>query len=105
MALVIHHGGSGTTAYALRAGVPSMIIPFMFDQFYWGRRLAELGVGPAPIPHKRLTAAKLAASIKIGVHDATMRKRATEVGAIIKAEHGIDRAIEIIEKFLNKNNR
>jgi UDP:flavonoid glycosyltransferase YjiC (YdhE family) len=100
MALVIHHGGSGTTAHALRAGVPSLVIPFIFDQFYWGRRVTEIGVGLAPIPYKRLTAAKLAASIQVGVQDAAMRERAAEVGEKIKIERGIERAVEIIEEFL-----
>ncbi len=103
MSMVIHHGGSGTTASALRAGAPSMAVPFLFDQFYWGRRLAELGVGPAPIPHKRLTAAKLVAAIEAGVYDPAMRQRAAEVGANIQAERGIERAIEVIEGFLIKN--
>ncbi len=50
MAMVIHHGGSGTTAHALRAGVPSMAVPFVFDQFYWGDCIARTGAGPRPIP-------------------------------------------------------
>ena len=48
--------GAGTTAAGLRAGVPSVVIPFFGDQPFWGRRVAELGVGPAPIPRRKLTA-------------------------------------------------
>ena len=63
MAAVVHHGGAGTTAAGLRAGVPSIITPFFADQPYWGRRVAELGVGPQPIPRKKLTAPRLAEAI------------------------------------------
>ncbi|MFN8418241.1 MAG: hypothetical protein U0528_03190 [Anaerolineae bacterium] len=50
MAAVVHHGGAGTTAAGLRAGVPSIIVPFFGDQPFWGQRTAALGVGTAPIP-------------------------------------------------------
>jgi sterol 3beta-glucosyltransferase len=57
MAAVVHHGGSGTTAFGLRAGVPSIVVPFGFDQFYWGNRLFALGVGPQHIPFKTVVSA------------------------------------------------
>jgi sterol 3beta-glucosyltransferase len=76
MAAVVHHGGSGTTAFGLRAGVPSLVVPFLFDQFYWGRRIAELGVGRAPVPFGKLTAEGLAAAIDEAVSDGGMRRRA-----------------------------
>lgn|GEM_PF-176245 len=53
MAAVVHHGGAGTTAEGLRAGVPAVVVPFAFDQPFWGARLQALGVGPAPIPLQR----------------------------------------------------
>jgi sterol 3beta-glucosyltransferase len=53
---VVHHGGASTTAAGLKAGVPSVIIPFFGDQPFWGQRVADLGVGPKPIPRKKLTA-------------------------------------------------
>ncbi|HEY1012134.1 MAG TPA: glycosyltransferase, partial [Herpetosiphonaceae bacterium] len=62
MRAVVHHGGAGTTAAGLRAGAPSVIVPFMGDQPFWGRRVADLGAGPAPIPRKQLTAERLAAA-------------------------------------------
>jgi sterol 3beta-glucosyltransferase len=63
MAALVHHGGSGTTASGLRAGVPGVIVPHNGDQPYWGRRIKELGVGAAPIPRKKLSADNLAAAI------------------------------------------
>jgi sterol 3beta-glucosyltransferase len=56
---VIHHGGSGTTHAAVRAGVPSIVVPFIADQPFWGKRLQRKGLGPAPIPYWRMTAARL----------------------------------------------
>ena len=63
MAAVVHHGGAGTTAEGLRAGVPSVIVPFVLDQPFWGARVKALGLGPDPIPHKNLTADRLARAI------------------------------------------
>src|SRR5690606_35862025 len=70
MAAVVHHGGAGTTAEGLRAGVPAVVVPFLFDQPFWGARIEALGVGPAPIPRKQLTAARLAGAIHRAVSDA-----------------------------------
>ena len=69
VAAVVHHGGAGTTAAGLRAGVPSVIVPFFGDQPFWGQRVAHLGVGPAPIPRKRLTVERLAQAIHQAVTD------------------------------------
>jgi UDP:flavonoid glycosyltransferase YjiC (YdhE family) len=100
MAAIVHHGGSGTTNFGLRAGVPSMIVPFVFDQFYWGNRLETLGVGPGPIPIVRLTADRLARAITQMVTDSAMRARAAEMGKKIRSEDGLARAVEIVEHAL-----
>lgn len=99
MAMVIHHGGSGTTAFGLRAGVPNLVVPLIFDQFFWGGRIAALGVGPEPIPHRRLSAERLARAITIAVNDQQMRQRAGELGQRIGAENGIANAIEVIQRY------
>ena len=96
VAAVVHHGGAGTTAAGLRAGVPSVVIPFFGDQPFWGRRIAELGVGPVPIPRKRLTVERLAQAIQKAVTDQTMRQRAANLGAKIRAEDGIARAVAVV---------
>jgi len=97
MAAVVHHGGSGTTAFGLRAGVPSLVVPFLFDQFYWGRRMVELGVGPAPLPFGKLTVEGLAAAIDAAVKDGEMRQRARALGERIVAEDGLGTAVEAVE--------
>ena len=50
VAAAVHHGGAGTVAASLRAGLPSLVIPFMADQPIWGQRVHALGAGPPPIP-------------------------------------------------------
>jgi sterol 3beta-glucosyltransferase len=99
MAAVVHHGGASTTAAGLWAGIPSIITPFMGDQPFWGQRVYKLGVGPAPIPRKTLTAKRLAQAIHEAVTDQTMRQRATDLGSKIQAEDGIAHALEIIQQF------
>ncbi len=104
MSAVVHHGGAGTTAAGLRAGVPTVIIPFMGDQAFWGRRTAHLGVGTAPIPRKRLTAQSLAAAITRTVTDQAMRQRAAELGEKIRAEDGISNAVQVIQRYATEIN-
>ena len=100
VAAVVHHGGAGTTATALQAGVPAIVIPFTSDQPFWGRRVYQLGVGPRPIPRKKLTAEKLAQAIRTATSDQAMRHRAAELGERIRAEDGVTRAAEVIEHYL-----
>jgi UDP:flavonoid glycosyltransferase YjiC (YdhE family) len=98
MAAVIHHGGAGTTAAGLAAGVPSIVIPHFADQPYWGRRVQALGVGPRPLARHRLTSAGLAAAIRESLDDATMRRRAAELGARIRQEDGMGNAVAIVRQ-------
>jgi sterol 3beta-glucosyltransferase len=102
MAAVVHHGGAGTTAEALRAGVPEVIVPFIFDQPFWGARLKALGLGPDPIPQKSLTAGRLAKAIKVAVTDTGMKQRARSYGETIRAENGIDEAVKITRGYLGE---
>lgn len=96
MAAVVHHGGAGTTAAGLRAGVPSIVIPFFGDQLFWGQRVAKLGVGTAPIPRKQLTVELLAQAIDRAVTDPVMIRQAANLGAKIQAEDGIAHAVAVI---------
>jgi sterol 3beta-glucosyltransferase len=96
MAAIVHHGGAGTTGAALRSGAPSMVVPFGFDQTFWGHRVAALGAGPPPIARRALTASGLAEAIERMAHDRPMRERAARLGAQIQAEQGMARAVEHI---------
>lgn len=101
VAAVVHHGGAGTTAAGLRAGVSTVIVPFFGDQGFWRQRVADLGVGAAPIPRKQLTAERLAQAIQTAVNDRTVRQCAGNLGEKIRFEDGVANAVTIIQKFRN----
>ncbi|MBI1946882.1 MAG: glycosyltransferase family 1 protein [Deltaproteobacteria bacterium] len=96
VALAVHHGGAGTTAAAIRAGIPSVVVPFHGDQPFWGARVRQLGVGAAPIPRRRLTAARLAGAIAEVLADDAMAARARALGARVRAEDGVAAAVALI---------
>ncbi|AJY09472.1 glycosyltransferase [Burkholderia dolosa] len=96
--MAIHHGGSGTTHSAARAGVPSVVVPFAGDQFFWANRLRRLGVAAAPIAGRRVDAAALARAIAFAEHRDT-KARAAELGARIAQEDGVRRAVDAIERW------
>jgi UDP:flavonoid glycosyltransferase YjiC (YdhE family) len=100
VAASVHHGGAGTTAAGLRAGVPSVIVPHLADQPFWGQRVYALGAGPKPIPRTRLTASRLASAITAAVTTPEMKMRAEDLGAKIRSEDGIGQALETIERYL-----
>jgi UDP:flavonoid glycosyltransferase YjiC (YdhE family) len=98
-AAVVHHGGAGTTAAALRAGVPSVTVPFMADQPFWGRRLFELGVGSKPIPRRELTMDWLADAIRTAADEQSMRTTAASLSRQLQAEDGVTRAVEAFQEW------
>jgi sterol 3beta-glucosyltransferase len=99
-AAVVHHGGAGTTAAALMAGVPEVICPFFADQPFWAARAADLGVATTPLPIKKLTADDLAHRIRQAVEDPGMRERARALARHLAAEDGVARACDVIEQWL-----
>jgi sterol 3beta-glucosyltransferase len=98
MRAVVHHGGAGTTAAGLRAGVPGILTPYAGDQFAWAERVTRLGAGLSAGPAGALTAEKLAQAIEAAVNDAALRGRAAALGEKIRAEDGVGAAVEIIER-------
>jgi len=97
---VVHHGGAGTTAAGLHAGKPAFVVPQTFDQPYWGRRVRELGCGPAPVRLRKLTPQILANALGdlTTNHDYTEKARALSVR--LRAEDGKAKAIKHIERVL-----
>jgi sterol 3beta-glucosyltransferase len=100
---VAHHGGCGTTAAGLLAGKPSILCPFFGDQPFWGRHVQRLGVGPPPIPQKRLTVESLCHAIDTVKSDSTMRENAAALGRRIRKEDGTSNAVTFITRWMNDN--
>lgn len=100
MAGVVHHGGAGTTAAAIRAGVPSTVVSHMADQPYWGRRVHELGIGSPFIRRHELSSKTLAKAIQRMTSDAHMAKSASELGEKVRAEDGVAEAVKVFDKLL-----
>ncbi|KAF7545034.1 hypothetical protein G7Z17_g9492 [Cylindrodendrum hubeiense] len=90
------HGGAGTTAIALKCGLPTMIVPFFGDQHFWGNMVGSAGVGPDPIPYKDLDCEKLAEGIKYCLTDKA-REAAKKMAQSI--ENDGDGAINAVEQF------
>lgn len=97
VAAVVHHGGAGTTAAGLRAGTPTVVIPFFADQNFWAGRVAALEVGPRPLPLRKLSSARLAAAILQATGDEAMAGRAAAIGRRIRAEEGVRKAVSLLE--------
>lgn len=71
-------------------------MPHIGDQPYWGRRIAQLGIGPAPIRRHELDTGRLAAAIERMVGDEGMRQLAADLGVIVRREDGVGRAVELV---------
>ncbi len=93
MIAVCHHGGAGTTAAGLRAGKPTIIVPFFGDQFFWGSMVNKSGAGPAPMPGKTVTAKQLAAAF-VFVHDPKVQLAASKISTSFQNEHGCEVAVQ-----------
>jgi sterol 3beta-glucosyltransferase len=98
-ALVIHHGGSGTTHSAARAGVPSVVLPFAGDQPFWAERLRLLGVAPETTSGRNVDPHSLRRAID-AAGTTEMRNRATALGEKMRAEDGLASAVAIIESLV-----
>lgn len=96
---VVHHGGAGTTASVCRAKVPSVVVPHIADQFYWGKLLYDLGVAPKKLPRRNLTAKRLAQRIEQVLEIPTMTERAVSLGTQMETEDGLTTAVDLVESF------
>ncbi|KFZ01301.1 hypothetical protein V500_00816 [Pseudogymnoascus sp. VKM F-4518 (FW-2643)] len=92
---VVHHGGAGTTAAGILAGVPTVVIPFFGDQPFWGAMIERAGAGPAPVPYKNLTAKALSTAILKALDPSTVGN-AKKLGEALLSDEG---AIEGAKKF------
>ena len=95
---VVHHGGAGTTAAGLRAGKPTLVIPFGGDQPFWALRVRRMGLGPEPIPREKLTVENLASSLRELTTGPGYRAAAEAMAVRLRMENGVQNAADIIEK-------
>jgi UDP:flavonoid glycosyltransferase YjiC (YdhE family) len=92
----VHHGGAGTTAAAVRAGIPSVIVPFYGDQPFWARCLHRKGVAPPALDRNALSPDAMAGALKAAQHPGMMR-RAFELGCAVRAEDGVGEALRCLQ--------
>jgi sterol 3beta-glucosyltransferase len=100
VSLAVHHGGAGTTGAVVRAGLPSVVLPFTADQPFWARQLARLGVAPPPLSPLRASAEQLTAAMQTALRDTSLRARAAALGTAVQAEDGVARAVALLEEHL-----
>ena len=94
---VVHHGGAGTTAAGIAAGLPTVVVPFFGDQPFWGAMCARAGAGPFPIPYKDLNSDKLANQISEALKPASL-ERAAELAKKIRSEDGTEGGAQSFHK-------
>lgn len=97
---VAHHGGAGTTALGLRHGRPTLCMPALADQFFWGHRVKAIGAGPSPLPVGRLHRDRLAAGLAALAGNAAYTARASSIAAGLARENGSATAVAAVERFL-----
>ena len=96
---IIHHGGSGTTHTAAKAGIPQFIMPQIVDQYYWGDRIYKMGLGPSPIVPKKVKSTDLVKVFE-SLTNGRYRNNAIELSEKMKHEDGVERSLNIIKEKL-----
>jgi sterol 3beta-glucosyltransferase len=98
VAAAVHHGGAGTTAAAVRAGIPSVIVPFYGDQPFWARCLQREGVAPPALDRKTLSSETLASAIQSTLQDSVLRSAAA-LCERVRAEDGVGAALRCLRAW------
>ncbi|XP_017440477.1 sterol 3-beta-glucosyltransferase UGT80B1 isoform X2 [Vigna angularis] len=96
---LVHHGGAGTTATGLKAGCPTTIVPFFGDQFFWGDRIYQRGLGPVPIPISQLSLENLTNAIKFMLQP-EVKVQAMAIAKLIENEDGVTAAVDAFHRHL-----
>ncbi len=95
---IVHHGGVGTMATALKSGKPQLIIPFSVDQPFWANRLYKMGYALKPLYEKTLQVQDLVQSFK-GMEIPANISSANKIRELIVNERGTDNTIDYLEKI------
>jgi vancomycin aglycone glucosyltransferase len=97
VAAVVHHGGAGTTTTAARAGVPQLALPMFGDQFYWGRRVSELGIGTS-FPFSEISSDVIASSL-LKILEPSIATRALSLAKVITPDGAAIAARQLVEEY------
>ncbi len=97
-AVVVHHGGAGTTQSATRHGCPSIIIEHFGDQIFWAKELQRLGIAAKVLHRRNITAEKLAHTIRTVLDSPGMKEKTEKLGEIIRHEDGVKKAVGFIDQ-------
>ena len=97
-AVIVHHGGSGTTHTAAVAGRPQVVVPHVGDQRYWADRLHRLGVASPTVTLKGIAAADVAEPALTVAADPAIRDAARALASRVGAEDGIGATIALVER-------
>jgi UDP:flavonoid glycosyltransferase YjiC (YdhE family) len=100
-AAVVHHGGIGSCAMALRCGIPSLVIPFAYDQPDNSERLRRLGAA-LTMPRRAISAESLAGRLSRILEDAPMRERCRVLAGQIAPEADMNRTITALEEVAQR---
>jgi rhamnosyltransferase subunit B len=100
-AAVVHQGGIGTCGQALRAGVPSLIVPLGLDQPDNAFRMCQLGVARV-LPRRRYRAEAAAGHLRQLIGTERYRERTRRVASIVREERGIDVTCDAVESICNQ---
>ncbi len=98
-AAIVHHGGVGTTSQGLRAGIPTLIVPFAFDQPDNAAHAARLG-GSRILPRAKYCAARVAKELDILLTRPEYARNARSTGEFLRRENGAAVASDLIEQVL-----
>ena len=96
-ALVVHHGGAGTTHAVCRAGRPSIVVEHAYDQAWWGMQLHRVGAAPRVLHRRSVNAERLARAIRTVVGDKRYGRAAIQVAEGMRQEEGPVSAVRMIE--------
>jgi sterol 3beta-glucosyltransferase len=99
MAAAVHHAGAGTTGASLRAGLPTVAVPFLADQPFWAERIHRIGAGPSPVPFTDLDADGLATAIRVALDEPRHRVRAIELARALEREDGAAAVLARVEQL------
>ena len=103
LSAMVHHGGAGSTAAGLRAGLPQLVLPFGYDQMLWARQIHALGIGPRPIPAEAVTVENLTPAFRELLSNPGFRDRATAMKEQIAGEDGIGAAVKIVIEAMDRH--